>query len=148
MTTTFRAATRAATVDLLEGYKAANDEALKQVYPGRPASIYPPCAFPETIDEPDIGYTAQMVQRTPRVTVRIVHGTFDSAEAVAQQDAFIDGFFSYVLDNRHAAGARTLMAVVAINDEPGWVPDWLPEAQQRSYYSSVVVLEGLILEAD
>ena len=145
---TFRAATRAATVALLEGYKAANDDALKQIYPGRPASIYAPCAFPEGIDERDINYTAAMVQRTPRVTVRVVHGTFDSAEAVAQQDAFIDGFFSYVLDNRHAAGARTLLAVVAIQDEPGWVPEWLPESQQRSYYSSLVILEGSILEAD
>ncbi len=146
--TTFRAATRAATVTLLEGYKAANDAALKQIYPGRPASIYAPCAFPETIDEPEINYTAQMVQRNPRVTVRIVHGTFDSAEAVAQQDAFLDGFMTYVLANRHAAGSRTLLAVISISDEPGWVPEWLPVDQQRSYYSSLITLEGSILEGD
>lgn len=148
MTSTFRAATRTATVTLLEGYKTLHDEALKQIYRGRPASIYTPCAFPEGIDEPDINYTAHMVQRNPRVSVRIVHGSFDSAEAVDQQDAFIDGFFSYVQDNRHAAGGRTLLAVVSIQDEPGWVPEWLPVEQQRSYYSSVVVLEGSILEGD
>lgn len=145
---TFRRATRAAAVTLLEGYKAAHDEALRQIYPGRPASIYTPCAFVEAINESDITYTAQMVQRTPRVDVRVVHGTFDSAEAVAQQDDFVDGFFSYVLGLKHAAGSRTLIAVVAIQDEPGWVPEWLPIDQQRSYYSSVVVLEGSILEGD
>ena len=145
MSQTFRAALRAAAVTLLEGYKAANNGSLTQIYPGRPASFYAPCAFVEAINEPDINYTAQMVQRTPRAEIRLVHGTFDSAEAVSQQDALVDGFLQYVIDNKHAASARSLVAVVAVQDEPGWVPEWLPD---KSFYSTVVVLEGAALDAD
>lgn len=145
MSTTIRAALRAAAVTLLEGYKAANDTALTQIYPGRMTSLYPPAAFIEAINEPDINYTAQMVQRTPRAEIRFVHGAFDSEEAVTQQDALVDGFIQYVIDNKHAAGANTLVAIVAVQDEPGWVPEWLPD---KSYYSTVVVLEGLALTGD
>jgi hypothetical protein len=145
MSNTFRAALRAAAVTLLQGYKAANNGALTQIYPGRPLSFYAPCAFVEAINEPDINYTAQMVQRTPRAEIRFVHGAFDSAEAVAQQDALVDGFLQYCIDNKHAAGAPTLVAVVAVQDEPGWVPEWLPD---KSFYSTVVVLEGSALNAD
>lgn len=143
-----RTAMRAAAVTLLEGYKAANPGSLKQIYPGRPASIFAPSAFIEAINEPDINYTAQLIQRTPRAEIRLIKGLFDSAEAVGPMDELVDGFIQYVLDNRFAAGPATLVAVISTQDEPGWVPEWLPPESQRSYYSTLVVLEGLSLDAD
>jgi hypothetical protein len=144
----FRTAMRAAAVTLLTGYKAANDDALKQIYPGRPASIFPPCAFVDGINEPDITYTASLVQRVPRAEIRLVQGTFDSADSVDGQDALVDGFIQYVIDNKHAAGANTLVQIAGVQDEPGWVPEWFPPDAQRPYYSSIVILEGVALDRD
>lgn len=146
MSTTFRASVRAGAMALLQGYADANSGALKQIYPGRPMQILPPCAFIDTINEPDINYTASMIQRTPRVAIRLVKGVFDSAEAVAGMDTMVDGFIQYVLDNRFAAGAKTLVAVVSVDDEPGWIPEWMDDS--KSYFSTLVTVEGLALDAD
>jgi hypothetical protein len=148
MANTFRAAMRAGAMTLFEGYKAANPNALKQMYRGRPSSIFAPCGYLEGFTESDINYTAQMVQRTPILEARIIHGTFDSADAVDQQDAFADGFLQYVISNKHAAGAPTLVAVVSMVDDPGWVPEWLPPDVQRPYNTTVIGLQGSALNAD
>ena len=128
---------------LLTGYKAANPTAIKQIYPGRPLSVFAPSAFIESVSE-SIDYTPAGMQRTPEVAVRFVQGNFDSEDTVDGQDALVDGFIEYVAQNRHAAGANTLMLVSSVDDEPGWVPEWVPDPQ-RSYFSSLVTLsaEGL-----
>jgi hypothetical protein len=138
----FRTEMRAAAVALLEGYKTANSGQLNQIYPGRPLSIHPTCAFPDEIDESDITYTPAGMQRTPTVGIRFVGGTFDSEDTVNAQDALIDGFIEYVITNRHSAGANTLSLIVAVNDEPDWTPSWLPVELQKPYYSTVVTLGG------
>src|SRR5690606_31933109 len=107
----FRAGVRAAAITLLEGYRTANSGSLKQIYPGRPLSIHPPCAFVDSISEGEVSYTPAGTQRTPEVAVRLVKGYFDSAEAVDGQDDFVDGFIEYVVDHRHAAGPNTLFLV-------------------------------------
>ena len=137
----FRTDLRAAAVTLLEGYRDANEGALKQIYPGRPLSIFAPCAFVDSISEPDITYTPAGMQRTPAVAIRLVQGNFDSADTVAGQDDLVDGFIEYVVTNRHAAGANTLSVIDSVDDDPGWVPEWLPDPQ-RAYYSTVVTLRG------
>ena len=139
----FRADVRAAAVTLLNGYRTANAGSLKQIYPGRPLSVHPPCAFVDSIPE-DITVTNAGMQRTPSVAIRLVQGNFDSEEHVAQQDALVDGFIDYVIDNKHAAGANTLALIESVEDDPGWVPEWIPDPQ-RAYFSSVVTLrvEGL-----
>jgi hypothetical protein len=144
----FRTDVRAAAVTLLEGYTAANAGALKQIYPGRPLSIFTPCAFVDAINEPDINYTANLYQRSPQVVIRLVKGVFDSAEAVAGQDDLVDGFIEYVISNKHAAGAHTLVQITAVQDDPGWVPEWMDPSQQTAYFSTLVTLEGLILLGD
>ena len=126
---------------LLNGYKAANDSALRQMYPGRPLSIHPPCAFIESIDDEEITYTPAGTQRTPVVAVRLVQGGIDSEDAVDSQDALVDGFIDYVVTNRHAAGPNTLFLVEGVDDEPGWIPEWI-EDRPRPYFSSVVTLRG------
>lgn len=137
----FRTDVRAAAVTLLEGYRTANSGSLRQIYPGRPLTIKPPSAFVDSIDEPTVSYTPAGTQRTPEVAIRLVKGYFDSEEAVTGQDDFVDGFIEYVVDNRHAAGPNTLFLVESVDDEPGWVPDWIPDAV-RPFYSTVVTLRG------
>ena len=135
----FQAACRAAAVTLLFDYGAAAGLKL-QVYPGRPRSVTPPCAFvdrmTETID-PD-----NFLQRSPRVEVLVLHGLFDSADAASQKDDFVDGFVDWVADRFHAAGANTLIAPVAVEDEPNFVTDWMREEDQRTYYATRITLEG------
>lgn len=134
------AATRAAAVKLIEDYR--DDAMLKtQVYRARPASVNPPTAFVDRMTE-RIAHTAQLFQRYPRAEVIVLHGLFDSGEAVDQRDAFVDGFFDWCEDNLDAAGANTTLELVAVDDIPVYVPDWLPPERQRSYYATRITLEG------
>jgi hypothetical protein len=136
-----QAAYRAAAVSLLEGYAA--DAAVKlQVYPGRPRSIFPPTAFVDSISESFVYTGPTLRQRTPRVEVIVLHGLFDTKDTVDQKDAFVDGFLDWVNTRYHAAGAATLIAVVATQDIPNYVPDWLPPEQQRVYFATSLTLEG------
>ena len=140
----FRADLRAAAVTMLEEYAASAGVTL-QVYPARPRSINPPTAFIDLIRE-DRTFTGLLVQRTPTVEVIVLHGLFDSKDAVDQADAFTDGFLAWCDDHYHAAGANTLVGAVSTEDIPSYVPDWLPPEQQRTYYGTQVNLEGLALD--
>jgi hypothetical protein len=136
----FRADMRAAAVTLLKAYAASASVKL-QVYPGRPKSVNPPTAFVESIRE-SIAYPGMtLVQRVPAVDVLILHGLWDTADTAEQGDDFIDGFLDWVTGDYHAAGADTLIAVTATEDDPDYVPDWLP-GETRSYYATRLTLEG------
>src|SRR5688500_7353574 len=101
-----QAATRAAAVSLLTDYAASPEPAIKlQIYRARPASLHPPTAFVDSVGE-SIAYVGHLMQRTPRADVVVVHGLFDSGEAVDQADAFLDGFIEWVRDRIHEAGAN------------------------------------------
>lgn len=136
----FRADLRAAAVTLLSEYAADADIRL-QVYRARPASINTPCAFVDNIRE-EREFTAQLIQRTPTLEVIVLHGLFDSGEAVDQGDAFVDGFLAWVDDRIHQAGGSTTIGAVSTEDQPTYVPDWLPPDRQRTYYATQVNLEG------
>lgn len=136
-------AMRAACVDLLEAYKTATTGLRLQVYPGRPRSLNPPTAFVDGITE-RIEYTG-LVQRHPTASVILIHGIYDSMEAANQKDAFVDGFLDWCIDNIHAAGANTTIGLVGTEDIPDFVPDWLPPAEQKTYYATRIELEGLAL---
>jgi len=138
-----QAAMRAASVELLEDYAASAGLKL-QVYRGRPKSLYPPTAFVDSIDE-SIDYTMALYQRHPIANVMVLHGLFDSGEAVDQRDAFVDGFLTWCIARIHAAGANTTLGLVEIEDVPDYVPEWMPPAEQKTYYGTRVVLEGLAL---
>jgi len=141
----FRTAMRAAAVELLEGY-AQQDGVTLQVYPGRPSTLHPPTAFVDRIRERVDSWGVTRRQRQPAVSVVVLHGLFDSANTVEQGDTFVDGFLAYVQERYHAAHENTLLQVTATQDEPNYVPDWLPAEQQRHYYATVVLLEGLSLD--
>ena len=151
MTENFRTAVRAATVSLLEEYKdAVNVERamamespyVLQIYPGRPRTVNPPTAFVDRITE-DMAYTGPtLVQRTPHVELVVVHGVFDSKEAVDQADAFHDGFLAFVIDRVHAAGDNSTIAIIESADEPTFVNDWAPVPEQRIWFGTRYILEG------
>lgn len=138
----FRAAMRAAAVTLLGDY--AQDASLNlQIYPGRPMSVYAPSAFVDRVSESNLFTGPTMRQQVVRAEVVVLHGLFDSKEAVDQADAFVDGFGAYVTEQYHAAGASTLIAGVDAEDDPGFTPDWGSETQrQTTYFATRITLEG------
>jgi hypothetical protein len=136
---------RAAAVTLLEGYRDANDGALRQVYKARPLSIATPSGFVDSLNESEIAYTPAGMQRTPEVIIRLVRGTFSSGDVADANDALVDGFIDYVVDNRHVAGGNTLSLITSVEDDDGWIPEWIPPregTEQRAYYSTLVTLTG------
>lgn len=137
---TFQAANRAAAITLLKAHASAQSVKL-QTYPGRPRSIAPPTAFVD-VQREAIVYTGHLMQRTVQTDLLLLHGSFDSAEAVAQKDEFVDGFIAYVRDNFEAAGDNTTIGVISTEDDPTFVPDWLPLADQRTYFATRITLEG------
>lgn len=139
----FQADLREAAVGLLEDYAATASIKL-QVYPGRPRSIVPPTAFIDTIGEQIAYQGISLRQRSPRAEIIVIHGLFDSAEATAQKDDFVDGFLDWVTGAPHEVGANTLIAVTATEDIPNYVPDWLPPEQQKVYFATQITLEGYV----
>lgn len=138
----FSSAMRAACVDLLKAY--ADSAGVKlQVYRARPASVLPPCAFVDRMSE-TMTYPSSVSwrQRTLRAEVVVVHGLFDSGDAADQRDAFVDGFLDWVTDNVHAADPNTTVGLVGVEDDPGFVNDWMKPELQRTYYATRLVLEG------
>ena len=130
---------RSAAMQMLLDYAAMANVKL-QKYPGRPRSVNPPCAYVERIRETIV--FDGMRQRVVQVDIRILWGLFDSAEAVAQRDAFVDGFVDWAKTRFHQAGANTLIAAVSVEDIPSFVNDWVPPEQQRNYYATRIRLEG------
>lgn len=141
----FQADCRAATVTMLTAYKTAASIKL-QVYPGRPRSLVPPTAFVDGIRESITLTGITLHQRRPIVDVIVIHGLYDSLEAATQKDAFADGFVQWVIDNYHAAGANTLIAPVDLEDLPTYVNDWMPPAEQKTFYATRISLEGFAQE--
>jgi hypothetical protein len=132
---------RAAAVRFLTDYATDTDTKL-QVYPGRPRTLYPPTAFVDGINEVFTSFTERHFQRVPQVTVIVLFGLFDSADAVQQKDEFVDGFVAWAYENPHEAGANTLIRVSETRDLPDYVPEWIAPQEQKTYYATEIVLEG------
>jgi hypothetical protein len=137
----FRADVRAAAVAFLTDY-AADANLRLQIYPARPRSIHTPTAFIDNIREARNYTGPTLVQRTPTVEIIVLHGLFDSKDAVDQGDAFVDGFLAWVDARPHQAGGSTTVGAVSTEDIPTFVPDWLPPALQDTYYATQIDLEG------
>ena len=138
-------AMRAACVSLLEGYATAASLKL-QVFPSRPDRILTPTAFVDRMGE-TYGPDTNLLQRIPTAEIVVLHGLFDSGEAVAQRDAFCDGFVDYARDRFHEAGATTGIRVESLDDDPDYLTDWQPRDVAARYYATRITLEGLALSA-
>lgn len=136
----FQREMRAAAVTLLEDFSAEYDLGL-QVYAGRPRTISLPSAFVDRLRE-SIVFNGLQRQRTVQVDVIVLHGQFDSETAAAKKDAFVDTFVDWVSDRWHAAGGNTQIEPRSVEDDPTYIPDWQPEAVQKTYYATLITLEG------
>jgi hypothetical protein len=134
-----QSASREAAVTMLKDFAGYAGIGLV-TYPGRPSRLLPPVAFVDRLTE-TVTYTG-LRQRNVHVEVVVLHGPFDSADSANQKDRFVDAFMDWVYDNPHAAGANTTIGVVAIEDEPSFVPDWLKVEDQTSYYGTRITLEA------
>lgn len=136
-----QAAYRSAAAEFLTEYAGFAGVTL-QMYPARPRAIMPPTGFVDGIRETYTSFTERHFQRTPLVTVIVIFGLFDSKDAADQKDRFVDGFLEWAYERPHAAGPNTLIRVSEAGDIPDYVPEWLPPAEQRTYYAVEVTLEG------
>lgn len=132
-------------VDALEAFKAAEGLNL-QVYPGRPANLFPPTAWVDarhdSIEFNFAGASAyNTMEHTATVEVIVVHGLFDSAEAVDQRDAWVDAFNNYLRANRFVglAGGNSVLERLRVDDVPNYVPDWIE--RPSTYYATLYRLE-------
>jgi uncharacterized Fe-S center protein len=135
----FQTVVRQASIDLLIEFRQEFDIRL-QVYPARPLTINPPCSFVDRMREA-IAFDG-MRQRTVQADIIIVWGLFDSAEAAVQRDDFVDNFVDWVTDRYHAAGATTVIEPRSIEDDPTFIPEWLPPDRQKTYFATRFTLEG------
>lgn len=135
-----RANSRAAAVTMMKAYRDDADVKV-DVYRARPRTIRAPHGFIDRVTEAAVFPAGVLPQRTVRVEVVILHGKFDDGDAVDQADRFCDGFMEWVTDDVHAAGGNTTIGVVAIEDEPDFVNDWMPPDSQSVYFASRITLE-------
>lgn len=142
-----QSATRAAAVRLLTGYAA--DAGVKlQIYGGRPRSIAPPTGFIDRLTETAIEFTTNGAgtrgtrQRTVVADIVVIWASLDSLEETTQKDGFGDGFSDWVADRFHEIAPNTTCVVLGSEDTPNYVPEWMPPAEQRSYYATLIRLEG------
>ena len=137
----FQADVRAGVLQELSSYASSASVKL-QIYAGRPRSLQPPTAFVDVMRE-TINYAGHVMERTVQVDIVLVHGSFDSADSAAQKDAFTDGFIEQVRANTFsAAGANSTLGVVSTEDDPTFLPQWLPRDEQRTYYATRITLEA------
>lgn len=143
----FRTRLRAAAVELVSSYAEEADPPVSlQVYPARPASLFPPTAFVDRIRE-KIAYNGpSRRQRSPIVELVVVHALFDSKATAEDGDAFVDGFLEYVATRYHAAHPNSLVSIPEYEDVPTFTADWLPVDRPRRFYATVFALEGLIFD--
>src|SRR5690349_5535609 len=97
---------RAAAVEMIRDYVDTLDDVHMQIWPARPVTVVAPSAFVNGMRE-RIGpgsFAGSTRQRFAQADVAVLHGLFDSADAVAQRDRFVDGFLDWVADNPHATG--------------------------------------------
>lgn len=122
-----------------------DDAGLKlNVFPARPRSISCPHAFIDATTETVVfnGPSPSNLQRTPTMEVVVLWGLFDSAEAVAQRDKFVDGFLGWVADRAHAINPTTLVEIPQIVDEPTFTADWARDGQQGPYFATRFLVGG------
>ena len=130
---------RAAVVDFLTDYAAGSPgfpNSKMTVYPGRPVTIAAPHGFVDSVRS-TIAYTGPtLIQQTVTVEAIVLHGLFDSKEAADQRDAYVDGLIEWQRTRYHQAGANTIIELRTTEDEPNYVPDWLPPERQKTYYAT------------
>lgn len=134
-------AARAGAVTLVNGFRTSANISISQVYRSRPAQIKATAVFVDSVGEDTTSFTREESQRVVRVAIRAVWGQYDSGAAVDQRDAFVDGFYGWVMDHYHVFGDNTECVWVGTADDESWTPEWLPD-DPNVYFSTIIILEG------
>lgn len=134
-------ASRAAAVDLLDGYRLSAGVKLGSVYRARQSKINAPCAYVESVAENADSFVDLEYQRVVRVGIRIVWGVYDSGQTVDQRDRFVDGFYAWVAEHRDAIDGNADCVWIGTDDNEDWSPDWIP-TDDSLYFSTLITLEG------
>lgn len=142
MSVALQADYRTAAVALLSEFSF--DAGIKlQVYRARPSGILPPTGFVDRMSDRLIDFLGPSIfQHVVTIQLVILHGLFDSGDTVDQRDRFVDAFLDWVRTRFHQAGGNTLLRVTTVDDDPTYIPEWLPEAKRLTYYATVITLEG------
>lgn len=131
-------------VAALEGYRTAVGIRLN-VYPGRPATIRPPHAWIDARHDVINSIVAgSAMDHVANVELIVVHGLFDSRDAITQRDAWVDGFNTYLrnaLRGEGLAGGNSVLERWRVDDIPNYTPDWVPERDRTTYYATLYRLE-------
>jgi len=135
------ALTRAAVERLLRGYATGTVLHLS-AFRARPTSLHLPHAFIDRMRETVTYVGPTNMQRRVLVDIVILHGLFDSGDAVDQRDRFVDGFLAYLAEHFDEIEPNTVISGVSVTDVPVYRPDWFPDDRQETYFATVVTLEG------
>jgi hypothetical protein len=102
MTTTFRAATRAGLVTILQAYQTANPTMLRSVLTCRPEGFTGdyPIAFVDSVPE-GIFHTQGIRGRTMTAVVAVVDAGGTNPQQVAAFDLLVDGLVDHFTDYAH-----------------------------------------------
>lgn len=134
---------RAAAMELIGDYVQFANIAPFQLYRARPSAIKAPTGFVDRMTDRLEDFLAPAIfQHVITIQVVILHGVFDHGNTVDQRDLFVDGFLDWVRTRYHQAGANTLVRVRSIEDDPTYVPEWIPERDRQTYFGSIITLEG------
>jgi len=141
MVSTISVDARAAVSQLMNDFSF--DSGIKFLwYRARPTSIRPPQAFIDRMTDRAEDFLAPAIfQHITTIQVLVLHGIFDQGDTVDQRDRFVDGFWEWVRTRYHAAGANTLIRVRSSEDDPSYVPEWIPERDRQTYYGTFITLE-------
>lgn len=130
---------------VLEAFKA--DSGLRlQLYPGRPVHLSPPSIWQDARRD-TISFrgprASGFMGHTMNTQLVALHGRFDAADTLAQRDAFVDAFLSFLRAGRDLglAGPNSNTESVIIDDEPNYVANWVPPDEQVPYYATLITLE-------
>ena len=108
---------RAALYSLIEAFRSAHPEWLRQTYTARPAGFHPPMAYVGPFTEPTITHeTGNRLSRPDlRGSIILVEGLYDNEESLGRLDEKADALIAF-LATQHAAVAGQLLEATAAED--------------------------------
>lgn len=108
---TRRADFRAALLAILDDFKAAHPEWIRQTYDARPTSYYPPCAYVGPMSEPRVVIEFGSRLRRPDIqaSLILVEGVYDNAETLDRLNEKGDALLTYLVTQHARISGSTLL---------------------------------------
>ncbi len=112
---TLRVEFRAALFSLIETFRAAHPEWLRQAYTARPASFHPPMAYVGPFNEPTITHEPGNRLSRPdlRGSIILVEGLYDNEESLGRLDEKADALVAFLATQHSIVSGQLLEATSA-----------------------------------